>query len=278
MVYFTGVSGRLQLWDGANYSSIGAVSEFTAGYRSIRTEGEDTIGTRKTYVGRTTEKVPTWSLRYALGDFSVLTNFLFVTGEGALTKFHWRYFDGTDYGEIYNCVPDSIELTSTWGREISVVANGIAENTSHGLPSLSWNAECTTPAMTYKNTVVLNISTKDGNTDLLSHFREYSFRVNNNAIYDVTGNVITPADTFAGKAKYTGRIEIAKSITSFGKNINQSNIDIQYALLNREASPVRKTFTFKQVSIREAEVHMPMDLVLHRIEWQGTQLNISTGT
>lgn len=275
VTYFTGISGRCQFWNGTNYSGIGAVSEFLKTYR-VRKTVTGGVATRKRSVGRITEVIPALTIRYVPKDFNLLTGYLIKDDEGSLSKFSLRYYDGQEYGEVYNIAPETVEVATGQGREIQISLNGMAENSSNGIvmSSGSWAAEPSDPAMVWRQTQTLKVY----GTDLKSHFREWSFRVTNNAIADVAGNVIRPAEVAWGKADYAGRIEIAKSIASFEGNIlNASRGSVQIAFQTRAASPVRKTFTFEHASLLQNEVRLPMDLVVHRIEWESNSLNISTG-
>ena len=268
-----GISGKLQWYDGTNCSAIGAVREVTIGARTRRTTTNPTIATRKRYGSQITEVVPTVNFRYALQDFNLFTSHLVKTLEGSLTDFDLAYYDGQEYGLVKDVTPDTVEVKAQQGGEISVDVNAIAGNISKGLPTVTWVSDISVPPSTWRQTTVLNVS----GVDVLNHFREWSFRVGNNAFADVTGNVLTPSALLWGKADYNGRIEIAKSITSFADElVNASKVSIQVSFKNRASSPVERCFTFLSVDLRQAEVRLPMDLVVHRIEWESNLFNIST--
>lgn len=222
-----------------------------------------------------TEAIPTIGFRYALQDFNFLNNHLIQTSEGNLSTFVLRYFDGQERGEVYDIAPDTVEVGTRHGEEISVNVQGIAENMSNGLPAITWQDDITIPPSTWRETVDINISKEGFFLNLSAHFRSWSMRANHNAFADVTGNVITPVECFWGKADYSGRIEVAKSMASLGGKVNTSHGKIQYIFKNRAASPVTTTYTFEPAVITQAEVRLPMDLVVQRIEWYSNHCEIA---
>ncbi len=274
MTYYRGFIGKVQWTDGTNYSSIGAVERFTTNWR-IRRTNTDGIATRRRRGSLDTETVPTFNLRYVPRDFNLLTNHLIQSEEGNLSKFSLRFFDGVDYGEIYNIAADTVEVATRHGGPITVDVTGVAENMSDGLPTISWADDSANPPMTWRQTNEMGVA----NMAMLEEFTAWSFRINNNVIADVTGNAAKPAEVLWGKADYSGRVEylMKSDFTGVRTRIDQTQKTMIYSFKSRAASPVTKTFTFLKTDWTQNEVELPMDLVVGRVDWESNQLNISTG-
>ena len=268
--YIGAVNGRAQFWDGSNLSSIGAVQEFTMGFTVKRTTNDGT-GTRNRYAARLTEAIPTCNLKYAMQDFNLLNNYLIPTAQGNLSAFSIRADGGQEKFETLNILPDTVEVATGHGKEILVTMGGIAENWSSGITA-TWEARSAEPVMTWKQTTTLSVF----GVNMLTDFREWSFKAANNVYPDITGNVITPAGVYGGKADYSGRIDVAKSMTALGTNIlNASTGVVVYAFKDRAGSPTTKTYTFNNCDITQAEVQLPMGLVVHRVDWASQQVVIT---
>lgn len=279
MTFFTGITGKCQLTaaaaSGSNHSAIGAVREFVGGYR-VRRATTDGIGHRGRRGGQLVEIIPNITFRYVLQNFDVLNNQLIRTAEGNLSKFHIHYYDGQEYGGFYDIAPNTVEIATRHGEEMTVNVQAIAGSSENGISTISnWQSDISNAPMTWRQTRDIKITPAGQSAiNLSTRFRSWSLRVNNNAFADVTGNVVTPASVHWGKADYSGRIEIAKDIATLGAYVNTSLGEVVYYIDDR-GTPTTKTYTFSDAVITQAEVRLPMDLVVQRIEWQSNRLAIT---
>lgn len=270
-MYFTGVTGKLNFYDGTNLSAMENAEEFVAEVRATAVTKDDGISTRKRYSNRIVEAQPQWELRYSPVDFNFIQK-IFRTNEGNMSKFSWRYFDGYEYGTVVNCMADTFTIDAAHGRPVECSVRGIAENISGGDSAYDWQADSGIPTMTWRQTATLTVF----GASLITDFTRWNITLNNGVFSDITGNVITPADVLEGKCDYTGSIVTAKKTNArFGNVLNDSSGAVVYALTDRAAAPATKTFTFNNAVVVANRVPTPMGLVLEETRWGANQLVIT---
>lgn len=269
MVYFAGWQGRLNWYDGSNYSALGAVQEFNAEIRTT-TARDDGIGTRKRYANGIVEAQPVFSFRYSPQDFNFIQR-VFITNDNNMSKFGLRYFDGQEYGTVQSCFVNTFTLEINHGRDVQATVDGFAHNISGGDSTYTFAAQITTPPISFRQVGALSVF----GASVVDDFRRFSLTLNNNIRPDITGATVIPADLLEGKCDYSGTIELAKktNISAFVSQLNASNGVVQYQLVSREGTPVTATFNFAESAIATARVQLPTGLVIQRIDWTSNNLS-----
>lgn len=281
MTYFTGVNGKLQWSDGTNLSAIGILGEFTATVKARTADIPAPTGNRNAPPSKVTEAIPSFTLRYTLQDFNLFSNYLVkgMVGNSSresnyLTKFHLKYYDGSEYGQLSNIASDTVTLNVAHGRAATVEATGIAENISGGISTPSWVSDISLPPVMYRQVSTLTVN----GVSVKNDFREASFTFSNNAFSDVTGNAVTPAEVMWGVVGVAGYVDVAKKTSSYyGNPLNQSRGSIVIAIADRASSPKTCTITLPSASITTVDVNLPMGLVGERVNFASNWCNISYG-
>jgi hypothetical protein len=193
-----------------------------------------------------------------------------ITGEGVVPSHDLAVRIGTEYHLFTGCKVNTCKVTIRQKETIKAALEVLAKGRSAGA---SWTFIKSTDAAMWKDSLTtLSI----GGTPV-TNWSEAEMGIDNKVQQESLGVDIMPTEMGEREAMYTGYILRAISgATLVPDVISGATKTMVYALRDNATTPVTKTFTFANATLKTSRVNVRgLEMVMERIEWQAKTMVVT---
>jgi len=229
-------------------------------------EGARTIATQKTVEVKPALR---WTMNVRrLEDY--ITSKAFITAEGAVPAHVLAVKIGSEYHKLTGCKVNRCTLSIHQIESIKAQLEVFAKDREVGA---SWEFAKRTEEAMWKDAV----TTFTIEATPVTNWSEIEITVDNKVLQEILGTSIKPSEVGEREAMYSGRILRAVSGTTLiADALAGTKKDIVIALTDQQSTPVTKTFTFADATLRSVPVKVRgLEIVYEEINWEGKSLVIT---
>lgn len=204
-----------------------------------------------------------------------ITTYAILTAEGAIPSHILRFYDGQDEHEFTGVRVNSCRISIRQRESIKAIVQALCANWVAG----TWGTGTTpfqnrTDPAIYK-TALTTLSV--GGVDVLTQWRSVDFTVNNNVMQDHSGTGLMPTDVFEQEAAYEATIILPRKQASLFAAIKAgTKKTFIMALVDRQSSPVTKTFTLTDALVNRSVIQdRVLGVITEAIVLKGDQLTVA---
>jgi len=210
-----------------------------------------------------------WTMNVRKLDDYITLNGM-ITAEGAVPSHDLAVKIGTEYHLLTACKVNTCKITIRQKETVKAALEVLAKGRSAGA---SWTFVKATDAAMWKDSLItLSIAGTP-----VTNWSEVEFGVDNKVVQESLGVDILPTEMGEREAVYSGYILRAVNVATLIPDvISGTPKTIVMALRDNQGTPVTKTFTFANATLKTSRVNVRgLEMVMERIEWEAKGLVIT---
>jgi len=199
-----------------------------------------------------------------------ITTYAMITAEGVVPAHTLYVTDGVEHHDFSLAKVNEVRISIRQLESIKAAISVFGK--THNTPELGTFLYQTEAAMFKDAVTTLTLGAA------VTKWSDIEFGVNNNIIQEILGTTITPSEVEEKEARYFMRITRARvgATSKFGDALDGTEQDFVIALVDKQTTPVTKTFTFADMVLTTSRIEdRGLGIVYERIEGKGKSLVIT---